>query len=80
MSHLGRRSIQWLLLILGMFYVLLYFFTISETYSLVLLSQRANRISSEGRNGAILGVADSKQIQLRDLARKYVLKPWIMNL
>lgn len=80
MSHLGRRSIQWLLLILGMFYVLLYFFTISETYSPVLLSQRANRISSEGRNGAILGVADSKQIQLRDLARKYVLKPWIMNL
>ena len=60
-----------------MFFVLLYFFTVPETYSPVLLSRRA-KVSSESRNGAIQAEANKKQIDLNDLARKYVLKPWIM--
>ena len=78
MSYLGWRWTQWLLLILGMAFVLLYFFTVPETYSPVLLSHRAKKSSSESRNGAIQAEANKKQIDLKDLARRYVLKPWIM--
>ena len=77
MSHLGWRWTQWLLLILGMSSVLLYFFTVPETYSPVLLTQRA-KACSRSRNGAIQAKANKKQIHLRDLSRKYILKPWIM--
>ncbi|KAL2048871.1 hypothetical protein ABVK25_010877 [Lepraria finkii] len=78
MSHLGWRWTQWLLLILGMSSVMLYFFTVPETYSPVVLSQRAAKIRPESRTGAIQAEANKKQIDLRDLLRKYILKPWIM--
>ena len=78
MSHLGWRWTQWLLLILGMSSVMLYFFTVPETYSPVVLSQRAAKIRPESRTGAIQAEANKKQIDLRDLVRKYILKPWIM--
>ena len=78
MSHLGWRWTQWLSLILGMFFTLLYFLTVPETYGPVLLSRLAKNIPSESRNEAVQVTADKKQINLGDLARKYILKPWIM--
>ena len=78
MSHLGWRWTQWLLLILGMSSVTLYFFTVPETYSPVVLSQEAAKIRLESRTGVIPAEASKKQIDLRDLLRKYILKPWIM--
>ncbi|KAF6220922.1 hypothetical protein HO133_002602 [Letharia lupina] len=78
MSHLGWRWTQWLLLILGISSVLLYFFTVPETYSPVLLSRRTKQTLLENRNVAIQAEANRKPINLRDLSRKYILKPWIM--
>ena len=78
MSHLGWRWTQWLLLILGISSVLLYFLTVPETYSPVLLSQRTKQTLFQSRNVAVQAEANKKKIDLRDLSRRYILKPWIM--
>lgn len=78
MSHLGWRWTQWLTLIFALAFVLLYFLTVPETYPPVLLSQRARKIRFETHNWAIHAKADEKQINMRDIGRVYLLKPWIM--
>lgn len=78
MSHLGWRWTQWLLLILGMSSVLLYFVTIPETYKPVVLSQQAKKIRYRSGKDAIQPETNKKQLDLKDLSRRYVLKPWIM--
>ncbi|KAF7596234.1 hypothetical protein BBP40_002767 [Aspergillus hancockii] len=80
MSHLGWRWTQWLTLIFALFFVLVYFFTVPETYGPVLLSRRAAKRRQETRNWALHALADERHINPRDIGRVYLLKPWIMLL
>lgn len=78
MSHLGWRWTQWLTLIFGLFFLLVYFFTVPETYAPVLLNRRAKKLRRETGNSALHTLTSERKIKFRDMGRVYVLKPWIM--
>jgi MFS family permease len=78
MSHLGWRWTQWLTLILALFFLLVYFLTVPETYAPVLLTRRAKKLRRETGNSALHTLTSERKIKVGDLGRVYVLKPWIM--
>lgn len=78
MSHLGWRWTQWLTLILALFFLLVYFFTVPETYAPVLLTRRAKKLRRETGNMALHSLTSERKIKISDMGRIYVLKPWIM--
>ena len=78
MSHLGWCWTQWLTLILALFFLVVYFFTLPETYAPVLLTRRAKKLRRETGNLALHTLTSERKIKVSDMGRIYVLKPWIM--
>ncbi|RFU23826.1 hypothetical protein B7463_g12514, partial [Scytalidium lignicola] len=77
-SHLGWRWTQWLTLIFALFSLLVFLLGVSETYGPVILARRAKKMQDRSQDPAFHEEAEEKRINLRNLARMYVLKPWIM--
>ncbi|KAF3769436.1 putative MFS transporter [Cryphonectria parasitica EP155] len=72
MSHLGWRWTQWITLIVGLSLLLVYFVMVPETYSPVLLSRRAKERKQ------VASAPTTALVKVRELARLYVFKPWMM--
>ncbi|KAH0353619.1 MFS general substrate transporter, partial [Aureobasidium melanogenum] len=78
MSYLGWRWTAWITLIMAAFFGIIGFLLIPETLAPVLLSRRAKKIRFVTKNWAIHAKADENQVDLKDLAHRYLLKPFIM--
>jgi DHA1 family multidrug resistance protein-like MFS transporter len=78
MSHLGWRWTAWITMIMAGLFGIIGFVVIPETLSTVLLSRRAKKIRFETKNWAIHAKADEKQVDFKELAHNYLLKPFQM--
>jgi len=78
MSHLGWRWTAWITLIMAMFFGIIGFIVIPETLAPVLLSRRAKKLRHETKNWALHAKADESEVNLKDLANRYLLKPFQM--
>ncbi|GLA34084.1 hypothetical protein AnigIFM63309_005504 [Aspergillus niger] len=70
--HLGWRWTQWLVVILSLSFGLLYFLTVPETYSAVLLTRRAHK---RGLHDAL---PPRPKMTLQMIGRVYIFKPFLM--
>ncbi|KAH0289053.1 MFS general substrate transporter, partial [Aureobasidium sp. EXF-3399] len=78
MSYLGWRWTAWITLIMAMFFGIIGFIVIPETLAPILLSRRAKKIRFATKNWAIHAKADENEVSLKDLAHRYLLKPFQM--
>lgn len=51
------------------------FITIPETYSPVLLAQRAKRLRHKTHNWALHSMSEEREISLKDIGTRYLLRP-----
>lgn len=77
-SSLGWRWIANVTAIVSLAIALLTFPLMPETYSPILLSQRANRLRHMTRNWAIRSKWDETESSLGDFAERYLLRPMRM--
>ncbi|KAF2015544.1 MFS general substrate transporter [Aaosphaeria arxii CBS 175.79] len=77
-SHLGWRWTEYITAIMAFFFGAVAFIFVPETFGPVLLSRRAQRIRFETRNWAIHAKADEQQVDLKNIAEKYLLRPFVM--
>lgn len=78
MSYLGWRWTEYITAIMGFFFGTLGVILVPETYAPVLLQRRAKKLRYETRNWALHSKADETDVNLKMLARKYLLRPYIM--
>ncbi len=77
-SYLGWRWTAWITLIMAALFGVLGLIFCPESYAPVLLQRRAAKIRYETKNWAIHAKADERQIDLREIFEKYLLRPFIM--
>lgn len=65
-------------MIIGAFFGLIGLFVYPESYAPVLLQRRAKKLRYETRNWALHAQADENQVDFRQLAQKYILRPFAM--
>ena len=80
MSYLGWRWTQWIQLIMAALFGTIGFFVIPETYAPVLLQRKAKKLRFQTRNWAVRAPADEKEVNLKEIAEKYLLRPFNMLL
>lgn len=78
MSYLGWRWTQWINLIMAGLMGSIGFFVVPETYAPVLLQRKAKKLRYQTRNWAIHAPADEKEVNLKEIAEKYLLRPFKM--
>lgn len=78
MSHLGWRWTQWITMIMAALFGTIGFFVIPETFAPVLLQRKAKKLRYQTRNWAIHAPADEKEVNLHEIAEKYLLRPFKM--
>ncbi|KAF2086547.1 MFS general substrate transporter [Saccharata proteae CBS 121410] len=78
MSYLGWRWTEYLTAIMGFGFGAIGFLIIPETFAPVLLSRRAKKLRYETKNWALRAKADENQVDIRNLAQKYLLRPFTM--
>ena len=78
MSHLGWRWTAWLTMIMAALFGIIGFFVIDETFAPVLLQRRAKKLKYQTKNWALHAEADEKEVNLKEIADKYLLKPFKM--
>jgi MFS family permease len=78
MSYLGWRWTQWITMIMAALFGTIGFFIIPETYAPVLLQRKAKRLRYKTRNWAIHAPADEKEVNLKEIAEQYLLRPFKM--
>ncbi|KAF2723957.1 MFS general substrate transporter [Polychaeton citri CBS 116435] len=78
MSHLGWRWTQWIELIMAVLFWTIGLFIYPESYAPVILQRRAKKLRYQTRNWAIHAAADEKEVDLREITEKYLLRPFIM--
>ena len=74
-SYLGWRWTQWITLIMACFFGILNFFIFPETYPPVLLARRAKRLRHETGNWALHAKHEERQVDLKDIANRYLARP-----
>lgn len=79
-SHLGWRWTEYLTAIMGFFFGTIGFIFVPETYAPVLLSQRAKKIRFTTKNWAIRAKYDEQQVNMKNIAERYLLRPFAMLL
>ena len=79
-SQLGWRWTAWLTLITSVFFGVLAFLTVPETYSPVLLQQRASRLRRATQNQSLYSFLDEHRPTLADIGIKYLARPFMMFL
>ena len=77
-SHLGWRWTGYITAIMAFFFSTLGVIFVPETFGPVLLKRRAARIRFETRNWAIHSRLDEQQVDLRNIATKYLIRPFAM--
>jgi len=78
MSHLGWRWTQWIQLIMAALFGVIGVIIIPETYAPVLLQRKAKKLRYQTKNWAMRAPADEKEVNLKEIAEKYLLRPFIM--
>lgn len=78
MSYLGWRWTQWIQLILAGLMGTIGFIVIPETYAPVLLQRKAKKLRYQTKNWATRAPADEKEVNLHEIAEKYLLRPFKM--
>jgi multidrug resistance protein len=79
-SYLGWRWTEYLTAIMAFGFGFIAFVFVPETYAPVLLSQRAKKIRFETKNWAIHAKLDEQQIDLKNIAERYLLRAFKMLL
>ncbi|KAL5379202.1 hypothetical protein DPSP01_008651 [Paraphaeosphaeria sporulosa] len=79
-SHLGWRWTEYITAIMAFFFGTVGFLTVPETFAPVLLSRRASKIRFATKNWAIHAKRDEQQVDLKNIAEKYLLRPFAMLL
>lgn len=74
-SDLGWRWTQWITLIMAFFLGTIAFFIIPETFAPVLLARRAKRLRHKTQNWALHAKHEEKQVDLKEIANRYLLRP-----
>ncbi|KAF2168573.1 hypothetical protein M409DRAFT_36395 [Zasmidium cellare ATCC 36951] len=74
-SKLGWRWTQWITMIMAATFGIFAFITIPETYSPVLLAQRAKRLRHKTRNWALHSLSEEREISLKDIGTRYLFRP-----
>ena len=77
-SYLGWRWTAWFTLILASLFGTLAFFFCSESYAPVLLQRKAARIRFQTKNWAVHAPADENQVNIHEIAHKYLYRPFVM--
>ncbi|KAK4502937.1 hypothetical protein PRZ48_006364 [Zasmidium cellare] len=78
MSHLGWRWTQWITMIMAALFGTIGFIVIPETFEPVLLQRKAKKLRFQTRNWAMHAPADEKEVNLHEIAEKYLLRPFKM--
>ncbi|PPJ52006.1 hypothetical protein CBER1_09643 [Cercospora berteroae] len=78
MSYLGWRWTQWITMIMAALFGTIGFFVIPETFAPVLLQRKAKKLKYKTKNWALHAPADEKEVNLKEIADKYLLKPFKM--
>lgn len=78
MSYLGWRWTEYITAIMAFFFGTLGLFLIPETFEPVLLHRRAKKIRYSTKNWAVRAPADEVTISLKEIAWKFLLRPFIM--
>lgn len=78
MSHLGWRWTAWITLIMAALFGVIGFFVIPETLAPVLLQRRAKKLKHQTKNWALHAEADEHEVNFKEIADKYLLKPFKM--
>ncbi|KXT15292.1 hypothetical protein AC579_4850 [Pseudocercospora musae] len=78
MSHLGWRWTQWITMIMAGLFGGIGVFVIPETFEPRLLQVKAKKLKYQTRNWALHAPADEKEVNLEEIAEKYILRPFKM--
>lgn len=78
MSYLGWRWTEYITAIMAFFLGTLGFLIVPETFEPVLLKRRAQRLRHETRNWALHAKSEENPVDLKLIAHKYILRPFIM--
>ncbi|KAF7193801.1 Citrinin biosynthesis cluster MFS transporter mrr1 [Pseudocercospora fuligena] len=78
MSHLGWRWTQWITMIMAGLFGGIGVFVIPETFEPRLLQLKAKKLKYQTRNWALHAPADEKEVNLEEIAEKYILRPFKM--
>ncbi|KAL5414368.1 hypothetical protein PMIN06_002347 [Paraphaeosphaeria minitans] len=77
-SRLGWRWTEYMTAILAFSFGTIGFLTVPETFAPVLLSRRASKIRFATKNWAIHAKRDEQQVDVKNIAEKYLLRPFAM--
>ncbi|KAJ5729710.1 uncharacterized protein N7483_004218 [Penicillium malachiteum] len=78
MSHLGWRWTGYITAIMAFFFSSIGYFIIPETFEATLLTQRAQRRRAETGNWSLHAKAEEKVVNPKDIATRYLLRPFVM--
>jgi len=77
-SHLGWRWTEYITAIMAFFFAGIGLLVIKETYAPVLLQRRAEELRHKTKNWALHSQLDENRVDIKVLANKYLLRPFIM--
>lgn len=78
MSYLGWRWTAWLTLIMASFFGLLALIIVPESFAPILLKRRAQDRRFETKNWALHAPMEEKKTDAKEIAEKYLLRPFAM--
>lgn len=78
MSYLGWRWTEYITLIMACFFNTIGLFIIPETFENTLLIERARRKRRETKNWSLHAKAEEQVFDLKDIAVRYLLRPFMM--
>ncbi|EHK97920.1 putative Uncharacterized transporter C36.02c [Glarea lozoyensis 74030] len=74
-DRLGWRWVEWITFILAIFFGILGFIGIPETYAATLLQRRAKKLRHETKNWALRAKIDESEVTFKDVLTRYLLRP-----
>ena len=77
-SYLGWRWTAWITLIMAAAAGTCAYFLCSESYAPVLLHRKAERIRFQTKNWAIRAPMDERQVNIKEIVNKFLLRPFVM--
>ena len=77
-SYLGWRWTAWITLIMASFFGMCALIICPESYTPVLLQRKAAKIRFETQNWAIRAPIDEKQVNMKEIVHKFLLRPFVM--
>ncbi|KAJ6014361.1 hypothetical protein N7540_008952 [Penicillium herquei] len=78
MSHLGWRWTEYITAIMAFFFSAIGYIIIPETFEATLLTRCAQRQRAKTRNWSLHAKAEEKVVNSKDIATRYLLRPFLM--